>query len=144
MKPASTRTWCQSGAVLLLVLSAASGCSNSGMESRVAGTIKLDGQAVGPGVAMFMPPDGKSNPAQGAIQPNGSYFLKTNREEGLHAGAYKVSVMVLDQPPVNPGERSNVPAKLVTPKKYSDPATSGLEYTVKPGKNTIDIELSSK
>jgi hypothetical protein len=36
------------------------------------------------------------------------------------------------------------PAKLVTPQKYADTETSGLQYTVAPGDNTIDIELSSK
>jgi hypothetical protein len=114
------------------------------MESQVNGTVTLDGRPVGPGVAMFIPADGKSNPAQGAIMPDGAYSLKTNRDVGLHAGTYKVSVMVLDQPEVKPGERSNVPAKIVTPQKYADASTSGLTYEVKPGKNAIDIPLSSK
>ena len=35
-------------------------------------------------------------------------------------------------------------AKLVTPQKYADTKTSGLEFDVASGNNTIDIPLSSK
>jgi hypothetical protein len=119
------------------------GCG-SGAESEVSGTVTLDGKKVGPGVIVFAPTDGTSNPADGAIQPNGSYFLRTSREVGLKTGKYRVSVSVLDQPPVLPGSRSMEPAKLVTPQKYADPSTSGLEYDVAAGSNTIDIELTSQ
>jgi hypothetical protein len=130
--------------ILLASLLAAAGCGGSGMESEVSGTVTLDGQPVGPGAVVFAPLDGQSNPADGAIQMDGSYFLKTSREVGLKPGDYKVSVSVFDQPEVKPGERSMTPAKLVTPPNYADTETSGLQYTVEPGKNTIDIELSSK
>lgn len=119
------------------------GCSSSELGSQVEGTVKLDGQPVGPGTVVFAPADGLSNPADGAIQLDGSYFLKTSRDIGLKPGTYKVSVTVFDQPEIAPGERSMTPPKLVTPSKYADPETSGLEYTVEAGKNTITIELSS-
>ncbi len=128
---------------LLVSLIAATGCSDSGMESEVSGKVTLDGQPVGPGAVVFAPVDGQSNPADGAIQMNGSYFLKTSREVGLKPGDYKVSVSVFDQPEVQPGERSTTPAKLVTPQKYADTETSGLQYTVEPGENTINIEMTS-
>jgi hypothetical protein len=114
------------------------------MESEVSGKVTLDGQPVGPGAVVFAPVDGQSNPADGAIQLDGSYFLKTSREVGLKPGDYKASVSVFDQPEVRPGERSMTPAKLVTPQKYADTETSGLQYTVEPGENTIDIELSTE
>jgi hypothetical protein len=126
----------------LVALAALVGCGG-GAESEVAGTVTLDGRPVGPGVVVFAPIDGTSNPADGAIQLDGSYFLKTSREMGLKAGKYKVSVQVLDQPEVKPGERSMVAAKLVTPEKYADVTTSGLEYDVVPGHNTINIDLES-
>jgi hypothetical protein len=114
------------------------------MESQVSGVVSLDGRQVGPGTVVFIRAEGGGNPADGAIQIDGRYFLKTSREVGLHPGKYKASVVILDQPPVKTGERSMTPAKLVAPKKYSDAATSGLEYEVNAGKNKIDIELSSK
>jgi hypothetical protein len=119
------------------------GCGG-GAESEVSGTVTLDGVTVGPGTVVFAPIDGTSNPADGAIQTDGSYFLKTSREVGLKAGRYRVGVTVLDQPDVQPGERSMVEATYVTPQKYADPSTSGLEYDVEPGENTIDIKLSSQ
>ncbi|RIK75970.1 MAG: hypothetical protein DCC67_14525 [Planctomycetota bacterium] len=132
----------KSAVFALLVVAA--GCSGSSFESQVEGTVTLDGERVGPGTVVFAPADGKSNPADGAIQLDGSYFLKTSRELGLKPGVYKASVTVFDQPEIKPGERSMTPAKMVTPPKYADPATSGLEFTVKPGQNTIDIGLTSK
>jgi hypothetical protein len=123
---------------------AVAGCSGSGKESEVSGKVTLDGQPVGPGAVVFAPVEGQTNPADGAIQLDGSYFLKTSREVGLKPGTYNVSVSVFDQPEVKPGERSMVPAKLITPQKYADTETSGLEFTVEPGKNDIDIGLISK
>jgi hypothetical protein len=128
---------------MLFALAAGIGCSGSGMESEVAGTVTLDGKPVGPGAVVFAPVDGVTNPADGAIQLDGSYFLKTSRDVGLHPGKYKASVTVFNQPEVKPGERSMTPATLVTPEKYSDPSTSGLEFTVEPGDQIIDIKLSS-
>jgi len=114
------------------------------MESHVSGKVTLDGNGVGPGVVVFVPTGDQGNPATGAIQPGGDYFLKTYRDSGLSAGKYKVSVSVFDQPPVKPGERSMVAAKLITPEKYVSAETSGLEYDVERGSNTIEIPLTSK
>jgi hypothetical protein len=140
------RIWHSQGLrkVVCVSLLATLGCGGSAMESEVSGNVTLDGQPVGPGAIVFAPVDGTTNPADGAIQIDGSYFLRTSREEGLKSGEYKVSVSVFEQPDVPPGERSTIPAKLVTPQKYADVQSSGLQYTVVPGKNTIDIELSSK
>jgi hypothetical protein len=131
-------------AAILALLIVAAGCSQSPFDAQVSGRVTLDGRPVGPGSVVFAPVEQQTNPADGAIQLDGSYSLKTSREEGLHPGEYKASVTVFDQPVVLPGERSMTPAKLVTPKKYSDTETSGLEYTVEAGKNNIDIKLTSK
>jgi hypothetical protein len=132
------RHWC----IVLAAAASLVGCG--GAESTVSGTVTLDGRAVGPGVIVFAPADGTSNPADGAIQVDGSYFLRTSREEGLKAGKYRVGVTVLDQPDVKPGERSMEVAKYITPEKFADPSTSRLEYDVEPGSNTIDVALKSE
>jgi hypothetical protein len=130
-------------AVGLLYLGIVVGCSGGDFESSVSGTVTLDGKAIGPGFLVFAPIAGDTNPANGAIQTDGSYELKTANTAGLRAGRYKVSVTVLDQPDVPPGERSYVVAKSRIPEKYNDLNTSGLEFAVEPGSNTIDIPLSS-
>jgi hypothetical protein len=128
----------------LLCLVIAHGCSGGDFESNVSGTVTLDGKAIGPGFLVFAPVAGDTNPANGAIQTDGSYELKTANTAGLRAGMYKVSVTVLDQPDVPPGERSYVVAKSRIPEKYSNIDSSGLEFDVESGSNTIDIPLSSK
>jgi hypothetical protein len=125
-------------------LAAWSGCSGSDFESQVSGTVTLDGEPIGPGFLVFVPESGGTNPANGAIQPDGSYELKTANAAGLHPGEYKVSVTILDQPDVPPGERSYEVAKSRIPTKYNEINSSGLEFDVEPGSNSIDIVLSSK
>ena len=128
----------------LFCLALAHGCSGSDFDSLVSGTVTLDGRAIGPGFLVFAPAAGETNPANGAIQTDGRYELKTANTAGLHAGKYMVSVTVLDQPDVPPGERSFVVAKSRIPEKYNDINTSGLEFDVARGSNKIDIPLSSK
>jgi hypothetical protein len=120
------------------------GCSSSEFGSDVSGRVTLDGQPVGPGTVVFAPPEKTTNPATGTVLVDGSYFLKSNRIRGLPPGHYKVSVSIIHQDPVPPGQRGTAPPKLVSPAKYSDPATSGLEYDVQRGTNTINLELASK
>jgi hypothetical protein len=104
----------------------------------------LDGEPIGPGFLVFVPDVGGTNPANGAIRPDGSYDLKTANTSGLHPGKYKVVVTILDQPDVPPGERSYEVAKSRIPTKYNEIQSSGLEFEVEPGSNSIDIPLSSK
>jgi hypothetical protein len=119
------------------------GCAGD-FESQVSGTVTLDGNPIGPGFLVFAPVEGGTNPANGAIQPDGSYQLKTANTRGLNPGRYTISVTILDQPDVPPGERSYIVAKSRIPERYNDLSTSGLEFEVKPGGNSIDIALSSQ
>jgi len=103
----------------------------------------LDGKQIGPGIIVFSPV-GKGTPATGAIDDGGRYDMRTSREVGLRAGKYKVGVSVRELPTnVKRGDRPP-PGKLLIPAKYEDSSTSGLEYDVVPGSNTIDIELKSQ
>jgi hypothetical protein len=130
--------------MLVFVLSLLVGCSGSGMESQVSGRITLDGQPIGPGIVSFVPAGGKHNPAIGAADAKGVYTLKTSRTGGLSAGHYQVSVYVHSVPPgAQPGERlMSTPSAI--PEKYENVETSGLEFDVAPGSQTIDIKLTSK
>jgi hypothetical protein len=119
-----------------------SGCSRSSQESQVSGQVLLDGNRIGPGSVVFSPvADGK--PAIGSIESDGSYSVSTSHEVGLGAGKYKVTVSIREVPQnVKRGDRPP-PGKPLIPEKYEDSATSGLEYDIAPGRNTIDIELKS-
>jgi hypothetical protein len=133
----------------LILVAAASiatlGCSGSKYDSQVSGTVKLDGQPIGPGVITFAPPGSAKNPAIGAIEPDGSYFLKTSRDIGLNPGEYTVSLQIVEIPTdLAPGQRDMRPTKSRIPAKYTSNDTSGLKLAVAPGRNTIDIEMTSK
>lgn len=134
---------CSAGAALALSATLA-GCSGNELGAEVSGKVTLDGMPVGPGTVIFLPVGAQANPPQGTVQVDGSYFMKTNQTVGLAPGTYKVAVAIYDPPDLQPGERATTPSKLISPEKYSTHATSGLEYDVTSGSNTIDIELTSK
>jgi hypothetical protein len=130
-----------SGAVLVAVFV---GCRASSMESEVSGIVTLDGNKIGPGTIVFAPAGASGKPATGSIEGDGSYQLKTSRESGLAAGAYRVAISIRKMPEnVKRGERPPL-GKLLIPEKYEDETKSGLQYEVSPGRNTINIELVSR
>lgn len=128
-----------SNALALLVCLA--GCSKTSLEAEVSGVVTLDGNKIGPGMIVFAPAASQGKPATGSIENDGSYKLVTSRESGLATGAYKVAVSIREMPQnVKRGDRPPLGKSLI-PEKYQEGSTSGLEYQVKPGKNTINIEL---
>lgn len=139
----TNRGWLRTTALLCgVALALGSGCHRSSQESRVSGNVSLDGKRIGPGIIVFAPV-GKGTPAIGPVDNGGGYNMSTSHEVGLSAGKYKVSVSIREVPTnVKRGDRPP-PGKLLIPEKYEDSATSGLEFDVAPGSNTIDIELKS-
>jgi hypothetical protein len=128
----------------VVAIGLASGCSRSSQESRVSGIVTLDGKEIGPGTVVFAPTGGGNKPATGSIESGGSYVLMTSRETGLAPGKYQAAISIREVPQnVKRGDRPP-PGKLLIPEKYEESSTSGLEYEVQPGDNTINIELSSR
>lgn len=129
---------CSCAAVLVMLV----GCNRSSQESQVSGRVTLDGNRIGPGTVVFAPLDG-GKPATGSIEKDGSYKLKTSRELGLAAGTYKVAVSIRKLPENVERSDQPPPGKLLIPDKYEQSTTSGLEYEVASGRNSIDIDLTS-
>jgi hypothetical protein len=124
------------------ILSMLVGCNRSSQESQVSGCVKLDGSQIGPGTVVFAPADG-GKPAIGSIEADGSYTLNTSREPGLAAGKYKVAVSIRELPKNVKRSDQPPPGKLRIPGKYELSTSSGLEFEVAPGRNTIDIDLKN-
>lgn len=144
------RAWSFSDVILAMTVLGAAlsmGCGSK-LGAEVSGAVTLDGRPFGGpdhmGTVIFASATEVRNPAEGAIMADGSYHLRTTQTEGLRPGRYKVAVRVLLQPEVAEGDRTAVELKHLTQSKYEDPGTSGLEFEVKPGKQTIDIPLASK
>lgn len=128
------------GACSLLVV-----CGCGGAYSSTAyGTVTLDGKAVPRGAVAFLPTAG-GPAAYGLIEEDGKYKVRTGRESGLPAGEYFVTVTANEAPAISSEQRgAPPPGKAITPAWYRMKETSGLKFTLQPGKNEINLELISK
>jgi hypothetical protein len=127
----------------LLVLVGVAGCGGT-YDSTVSGVVTLDGNVVPRGTVAYMPVAG-GPAAYAPIQQDGTYVMRTGREEGLPAGEYSVTVTANEAG----GSRSadggpQPPGKAITPPWYRTKDTSGLNYTVSTGANEINLELTSQ
>jgi hypothetical protein len=129
-------------AVCLVV--AFAGCGGT-YDSTASGVVSLDGTVVPRGTVSFQPNAG--GPASYApIDENGAYSVRTGREEGLPSGDYAVTVTA-NEPPASAqsaGGGPPPPGKAITPPWYRVKTTSGLNFTVEPGDNEINLELTSQ
>lgn len=127
-----------------LLLASLAGCNQSPFDADVKGRVTLDGNPVPPGVVVFSAEGGGRNSSRGRIDANGEYFLVTRHDRGIESGNYKAAVQVYEKgDPPGPGERAPANLPPLVPKKYLSVDSSGLEYSVTPGSNTIDIALTS-
>ncbi len=132
------------GCVVAGSLLAFAGCGGA-FDSTAHGIVTLDGNAVARGMVSFHPLAG--GPAvYGSIASDGSYSVYTGREEGLPSGEYAVSITAHEAPTAAATSQGGPPppGKAITPAWYRMKETSGLKYTVKPGKNEINLELKTQ
>lgn len=129
-------------ALIAAVLAMASGCAKT---ATVKGTVTFGGKPVTHGSVILLSPD---NTAQsGPIDQNGSYII-----EGVHPGEVKIGV--ISRAPSKEHSKAadrgkkNAAAKhekdkdwFPLPRKYEDPATSGLTCNVGAGIVEHDIAL---
>jgi hypothetical protein len=113
-------------------------------DSSVAGMVTLDSSPVPRGTVTFKPTSTGPS-AYGQIQSDGSYSLRTGREEGLPPGEYLVTVVANEPAPMEQTASGGPPppGKPITPAWYKRTETSGLTFKVEPGSNDINLELSS-
>jgi len=125
--------------VPLLALAITAGCGRSGLYPVKGKVIFPDGTPLTAGTVEFGPVDKDAMLApRGEIKVDGTFQASTYAEgDGAPPGKYRVLVTPPEQ--VDPGQ----PRPLPFDRRFSSYATSGLEYTVKPGRNeffTITIE----
>ena len=131
------------GAALTAGLMWLAGCGGP-YDATVYGVITLNNTPLPRGTVKFTPQQSGAS-GYGLIDSNGSYEIMTGREEGLQSGPYVVTV-VANEPSI-PNAVPNLPptpGKQITPLWYRDPSQSPLKYTVEPGNNEINLELSSQ
>jgi hypothetical protein len=112
------------GALAFLGLVSSGGCKPS--RAVVTGTVRHKGEPLPNGEVHFVGEDGKSRSA--VLGPGGAYTI-----DDSPVGTVKVAVVALKKE----GNRID----FAVPKEYRDVNTSKLVYTVRPGSQTIDIDL---
>jgi hypothetical protein len=122
------------GAVMLLAVVA--GCGGTGMHD-VTGRVTDPTGAPLPEIRIVFIGKDNSVTATATTATDGVYRLGTRRPgEGSPAGDY--TVLAVDDVPFSDSGRSRAPR---IAQRYSDPALSGLEACVKPGRNRFDFQL---
>lgn len=114
-------------------------------DSYVSGVATLDGSSLPRGTVSYNP--ARPGPASyGVIRSDGSYLIKTGREEGLPSGDYTVTVVAKEESIADDSNRGlpPKPGKVFTPPWYRSKKTSTLKFTVESGSNDIDLELISE
>jgi hypothetical protein len=124
---------------------ALSGCGSGEARGRVAGKVTFQGQAVSEGIVVFNN-DEKGIHMTAKLESDGSYEIITAKGVGVSVGTYRVCVCP-PLPALPPMSAGNPPTTTETkqypniPQKYRNPATSGLNLTVKQGENPFDIAM---
>lgn len=113
-------------------------------DASVSGVVTLDGQNLTRGTVSYSPVAG-GPAAYARIDADGEYSLRTGRDEGLPSGEYQVTVIATEPPPVQATAQGGPPpsGEPITPLWYRSKDTSGLKFTVAPGSNDINLELST-
>lgn len=124
-----------------LLMTAFAGCGGA-YDSTVSGTVTLDGNPVPRGTVAYHPANG-GPAAYALIEDDGTYTVRTGRENGLPSGQYQVTV-ISNEPSVETKDgRPPSPGKPITPAWYKTKETSGLSFNVESGSNTLDLPLTS-
>ncbi|TWT75678.1 hypothetical protein Pla123a_31880 [Posidoniimonas polymericola] len=131
-------------ALCLCALAALTQVGCGSYDATVSGSVSLDGEPLKSGTISFFPvADGPT--AYARIEPTGQYELRTGREAGLAPGEYQVTVVAREQRELAANDAGGPPppGKQLTPNHYRDRKTSGLAYTIEPGHNQIDLDLTT-
>jgi hypothetical protein len=113
------------------------GCGSSDW-GEVTGTVRVNGQPVGPGSISLEPVEPGKPGAVARFGEDGRYtVMSSGNKEGARVAEYRVAIVGgnAGDEVVDPNARSRIPAK------YSDATTSNLTLKVEPGSKEQDFDL---
>lgn len=131
---------------------------------QIEGTVKVDGKPAEKGTLVFFCPLGDTRPAEGVVQEDGSFVMKTSREPGVMRGEYKVTitnsvnsiVMPKDLDPQNPNDprwqdfqkkldelQTRPAAPGMLPSSYANINTTPLTWKVPDSGKRADFDIPS-
>jgi hypothetical protein len=121
----------------VLSLALVSGCGSSDW-GEVTGTVRVNGQPVGPGSMNLEPVEPGKPGAVARFAEDGRYaVISSGNKKGARVGQYRVSIIggAAGDEIVDPNAKGKIPAK------YGNSATSNLTLTVEPGSKEQDFDL---
>lgn len=128
---------------------AVAGCAQRADLGQVEGTVSLDGRPLARGTVTFETPGRRAATAR--IEDGRILDATTHRPgDGVPCGRQSLAVFAREEAatavPADPGSRAFAADAMVgrslVPRKYNDPATSGLTAEIRPGRNEIALELT--
>jgi hypothetical protein len=140
-------------AAIVFTQTAGCGGTDFGDIGQIKGKVTFNGEKLAQGTKVIFMRMDTGYAGFGFTDVEGNYSIEWHRDgreyDGLPVGTYKVLVEppgVLDVESLSADEMldgaDNVaPPEIPFDKKYTQTATSGIEFTIKAGLNTCDIEL---
>jgi hypothetical protein len=127
--------------LLLNALLVVVGCGRGGFSS-VEGTVQLDGKELDGGSVTFYPVN--TGPVSyGDISSGGAFHLRTASHDGVIPGQYVATVSYRSGHPSPTMTIKEVEALEKVPIRYCTKERSDLRVEVKPGKNTVDLKMTT-
>jgi hypothetical protein len=126
-------------AFVILVCAASQGCGGNGFAS-VEGKVSLDGKSL-EGGNVTLHPVGPGPLSYSGISPDGSYQIRTASRKGVLPGDYVATVSWRSGIPSPGMTLRQIQALEKVPIRYCAEETSDLHVEVKPGRNSIDLQL---
>jgi hypothetical protein len=118
------------------------GCANESAKDRlvqVQGKVLVKGKPARYAYVTFVPVDEEKKEkftARGRANEDGEFLLSTRRiDDGAIAGDYQVAISW--RIPANPRDRNTRYGKELLPKKYQDPALSGVTAEIEPNQEEL-------
>ncbi|MBN1912217.1 MAG: hypothetical protein JW818_21025 [Pirellulales bacterium] len=132
---ASCTRKCALAVVAFLGLILTTGCGDDRPKTvPVSGQVLIDGKPLTCGAIRILPQGAR--PATAKIGPDGRFTFKTFEDgDGVVLGTHQVIVFGTD-------DLGSPTAKWYAPKKYADPATSGLTVTITEQTDSLPINLT--
>lgn len=138
---------------LILTVMCLTGCGGGsnlpkGETGTVTGKVTFNGKPVPEGTSIVFLHKDKGITASSPIAADGSYALRMRRENAILAGNYQIGITppTVELTPaeaeaVNSGKTLPEKEWPEIPKKYRNPESSGVLFTVKAGENTFDLDM---
>jgi hypothetical protein len=137
--PRRGRRWGLATALLVAALAGGCGSGIHPVEGRVVWKDGTPAKELEGALVVFDLPEKQTN-ANGSVQADGTFRLTTKKaDDGALAGEYKVLIIERRKAGGGPDPTEMAPGHMDV--RYSDPSTSDLRATVKPGTNVITLTV---